>query len=293
MSFTLTVPGTDTILSERDGHLVAGSQCFGEATSGIWDLTRPERRSVLDQFALDYAAVRTAEQRELTPAEVQTLPIVRPGHPLAAMWQQRAASYARLTKALASLDTGSVIDIGAGCGWLAADLARRDWQAAAVDITVHGGDGLASAQFHSIEVLLARAEMEALPFASSSVDLAVFNASLHYASTITSALREAARVVRPGGTLAVLDSPVFAAPEAGRQMVADFAERASSSLGIPAATVEGPGFVTESDLTEFDFTWVGGAAGLRERLHQWRGSRRAGRETARRPLLMATIGDHA
>lgn len=293
MTFTLTVPGTDTVLTEHDGQLVSAEHRFGEAVSGIWDLTRPERRTVLDEFARDYAAVRAAEQRELTPAEVQTLPVVRPDHPLASMWQQRAASYARLTKALDSLEPGDMVDIGAGCAWLAADLARRDWCSAAIDITVHGGDGLAAAQFHSIEVLLARAEMQAMPFPSNSIDLAVFNASLHYASKVTSALHEAARIVRPGGIIAVLDSPVFAAAEAGRQMVSEFEQQAASSLGTPAARLEGPGFVTEDDVAEFDFTWVDSSNSLRQRWHQWRGARRAGRETARRPLLLATIGDHS
>jgi len=291
VNFTLTVPGTDTVLTERDGQLVAAAHAFDEASQGIWDLTRPERRPALDRFAADYAAVRSAESREMTPDEVQSLPSVRPGHPLAAMWHERAASYARFRTELGSLAAGDMVDIGAGCGWLAANLTRDEWRAAAVDVTVHGGDGLAAAKFHRLNILLARAEMEALPFASQSVDLAVLNASLHYATNVVDALHEATRIVRPGGHIAVLDSPVFADPSAGAQMVAEFANQAECSLGVAAATHEGPGFVTEADLDGFDFTWVDDTGKLRQRVHQWRGARRAGRETARRPLLLATIGD--
>ncbi len=291
MTFTLTAPGTDTVLTEISGQLVAGNESFGVVSEGIWDLVRPERRALLDRFAADYAAVRTAESRAMTPSEVQILPIVRPDHPLASVWQQRAESYRRFKEAIASANLGKMVDIGAGCGWLAADLTRDGWQAAAVDVTVHGGDGLAAALGHGVDVLLVRAEMEALPFSSNSVDLAVFNASLHYAGNVRSALCEAARVVRSGGLLAVVDTPVFADPKAGRLMVSEFAEHAQQSLGLPAADQEGPGFAADADLVGWNFTQVDDTGRLRRRIHQWRGARKAGRETARRPLLITTIGD--
>lgn len=292
MTFTLTVPGTDTVLSEMSGELVAGSESFGVVSEGIWNLVRPERCSRLDRFAADYAAVRTAESRAMTPDEVRALPTVRPDHPLAGAWQQRAESYRRFKEAITSANLGKMVDIGAGCGWLAADLARDGWQAAAVDVTVDGGDGLVAALSHGADLLLVRAEMEALPFSSDSVDLAVFNASLHYAGNVRSALCEAARVVRSGGLLAVLDTPVFADPKAGRLMVSEFAEHAQKSLGLPAADQEGPGFATDEDLVGWNFTQVDDIGPLRRRIHQLQGARKAGRETARRPLLITTIGDH-
>lgn len=286
--FRLTLPGTDTPLIERDGRLVAEGHAFDAALDGIWDLVRPERRTVLDRFAAQYAAVRALEHRELSPTEVRALPMIDPAHPLAEMWQQRADSYDRFKSAIIGSAPGALVDIGAGSGWLAADLARQGWQAAAVDVTVDGGDGLAAARYHDAELLLVRAEMQALPFATNSLDMAVFNASLHYAESVTDALREAARVLRPGGILAVLDSPVFSDPAAGHSMVAEFADYSRSTLGVPAADLEGPGFVSESDLREYAFDRSDGASGWRGRVHQWRGARKAGRETAARPLLVAT-----
>lgn len=289
--FRLTVPGTDTPLVEDDGRLTADGDSFGVVVDGIWDLVRDERRPILDCFAAKYAAVRAKEHRELSPAEVQALPNVDSSHPLATMWQQRAASYERFKTAISATAPGLAIDIGAGSGWLAADLARSGWHAAAVDVTVHGGDGLAAARHHDAHLLLIRAEMQVLPFATNSVDLAVFNASLHYAENVIDALHEAARVVRPGGSLAVLDSPVFRDPAAGHTMVEEFAAYSRTTLGVPAADLEGPGFVAESDLGEFPFDRSGDPAGWRDRVHQWRGARKAGRETAASPLLIATIGE--
>lgn len=184
-----------------------------------------------------------------------------------------------------------MVDIGAGCGWLAADLARRGWRCAAIDVTVDGGDGLATARHHDADLFLARAEMEALPFASSSVGLAVFNASLHYAGNVRAALDEAARIVRPGGRVVVLDSPVFSDPESGAAMVRELAAHLMDTVGQAAAEHEGPGYVTTADITALPFHRIDQSTGLRRRLHQWRGARRAGRETASRPLLIATIGE--
>ncbi len=290
MTFALTVPGTDEPLHEVDGKLVAGAIEFGTAAPGVWDLIRPERRMTLDRFAVDYAAVRRAEQRELTGDEVRALPVVRADHPLAAMWQQRAESHQRFKAAIANRPAGAILDIGAGCGWLSADLCRNRWHAAALDVTVDGGDGLAAARHHGLDMLLVRAEMEALPFATSSSDLAVFNASLHYAASPTSALAEASRVVRKGGVVVVLDSPVFTDTAAGQSMVAEFAADVSDRFCIETAAHEGRGYLTNTDLAVLDFERTGQMSRWRAQVHRWRGARRAGRETAERPLLLATIG---
>lgn len=296
MSFALTVPGTDRLLRRSGDLLVVDDEAdsgpvFTSIGADIWDLVAEGRRATLDEFADGYAAVRAAEQRELTPTEVRQLPSMRADHPLAEMWRQRAASHERFRTAIAELQPGKAIDIGAGCGWLAADLARHDWMCAALDVTVEGGDGLAAARHHAEPLLLVRAEMESLPFASDSVDLAVFNASLHYAVSVKAALEEAARVLRPGGMLAVLDSPVFSDSTAGRTMVAELAEHIERVHGLAAAPHEGPGFVTVDDLANFDFHRRDDVGGLHGKLRKWRGARRAGRETAARPLLTSIIGE--
>lgn len=296
-TFVLTAPGTDHELREVGRDLLGTDDnerkvTFTRLDHGIWDLTRPHRRETLDRFASQYAAVRAAEHRELSPQAIRALPEIDPTHPLADTWDPRAASYRKLMATLGEVTAGSVVDIGAGCGWLAARLADHAWTSAAVDVTVDGGDGLALARHHHADLFLARAEMEALPFASNTVNMAVFNASLHYATDVGAALGEAQRVLRPGGRLVVLDSPVFADPSAGHKSVAEFAEHVRRTHQLPVAQHEGPGFVTETNLAEHEAStggrWVRHepASGLRARFHKWRGARRAGRETAARPLLI-------
>lgn len=291
--FALTVPGTDIPLVVDEGHLRADGTdgtAFGMVSEVVWDLTHPDQRPTFDRFATEYAAIRTAEQRDLSAEEVRELPQVRADHPLAQMWEQRAASYALLPQALVGLSPGRAIDIGAGCGWLAAGLARMGWTMAATDITVDGGDGLAAARHHAEDLLLVRADMHSLPFASESVDLVVFNASLHYGAPVTGALQEAARVITPGGRIVVMDSPTFEDPAAGHQMVAESHEQLSKTLDVLPAALPGPGFVARDDLVGFAFERLDSASRVRTAFHRWRGARRAGREVAERPVLVAPIG---
>ena len=49
-------------------------------------------------------------------------------------------------------------------------------------------------------------------------DIALFNASLHYAKSLARALREAAGTVASGGSIAILDSPFYLRPASGDAM---------------------------------------------------------------------------
>jgi len=300
-TFRLTVPGTDHALQLDGEHLVEANQrveanqgvdaehAFAKDRHGIWDLTLPAVRSDLDRFAADYAAVREAEGRAMDPDAIRRLPDVDASHPLANMWAQRRQSWLRLVERLPSPGPhGTALDIGAGCGWLAARLADRGWHCAAVDVTVEGGDGLAAALHHNHELLLARTDMATLPFANDSVDLAVFNASLHYAASVAGAITEARRVTRPGGMVAIVDSPIFKDAAAGAAMVAEFADSARQ-LGVDSAEHRGPGFVLWNDVNDHGFERHDSTSPLAQSFHRWRGARRAGREVAERPLLTLTV----
>jgi SAM-dependent methyltransferase len=64
--------------------------------------------------------------------------------------------------------------------------------------------------------LSVRGDMRRLPVRTGAVDGVLYAASLHYAP-VESAVREAARVLRPGGQLVAVDSPLYSsATEASR-----------------------------------------------------------------------------
>ncbi len=291
--FVLTEPGTDRPLRRLDDGFACQSGHQHRNRDGIWDFIDPGRVEAVDAFARDYAAVRAAEQRTPLSADaVRALPYKDLSGEMEEMWAERAASFDRLLTRLPTA-AGTMVDLGAGCGWLAARLADAGWSAAAVDITVDGGDGLATARWHPEELFLVRAEMNRLPFGSGSLDLVVCNASLHYAPNVVDALAEAARVTRPGGLVVVMDSPVFENPSAGEAMVAEFAATVAANHGVTPAAHFGPGFVTEADLQRFQqdhkpqsTVRIDDRSGLVGMVRARIGARRAGREIAKRPLLL-------
>ncbi len=116
-------------------------------------------------------------------------------------WQGLAETLLRLLPPLV------IADLGAGEGTLSLMLARGAKQVIAVDNSekmVEYGAGIAKRnRVKNLDYRLG--DLEELPIASGSVDLALFHQSLHHALHPEKALREAARVLRPGGRVAVLD----------------------------------------------------------------------------------------
>ena len=108
---------------------------------------------------------------------------------------------------LALLPPLAIADLGAGEATLSLMLARRARNVIAIDNSekmVEFGRSLARRQkVRNLEYR--RGDLEALPIADSSVDLALLSQSLHHAPHPDRAVAEAWRIVRPGGQIAVLD----------------------------------------------------------------------------------------
>jgi SAM-dependent methyltransferase len=202
--------------------------------------------SALRSFAEDYAAHRQAEGRGYAGDDLLALPYVRSG-PLARQWGVRARSFdafmARLLRPTATRlgRPLRLLDLGAGNGWLSYRVALRGHSAVALDIRDDGVDGLGAAQpllqRAGGRMWTAVAPFDAIPEADASFDIAVFNASLHYATDLAAVLKEAARVVRPGGRLAILDSPFYRREADGLAMVAEKAADAPRRFGARAGTL--------------------------------------------------------
>jgi ArsR family transcriptional regulator len=117
-------------------------------------------------------------------------------------------SWKGLAEALLRLMPPMVIaDLGAGEGTFSQLLAQRAARVIAVDNSekmVEYGSQLA--REHGLTNIQYRhGDMEALPVADATVDLAFFSQSLHHAPHPERAVREAYRIMRPGGRIAVLD----------------------------------------------------------------------------------------
>ena len=110
--------------------------------------------------------------------------------------------------AAADLDaTMTVADVGTGTGFVAAGLAGRVARVIGIDDSP-GMLAIAErnlAEIGASNVELRRGDIGSLPLADDSVDAAVANMVLHHAVDPAAMLGEMARIVRPGGTVAICD----------------------------------------------------------------------------------------
>lgn len=201
--------------------------------------------AALDLFAREYARHRADEGRGYRGEQLLALPYLRSG-PHARQWKIRARTFdalvSRLVQPMAEqlgrrLD---VLDLGAGNGWLSYRLALDGHHSFALDIRADDVDGLGAAgafrqRAATMKCIVAPFDDVALP--SASVDLAVFNASVHYATDLGTVLREVSRVVRDGGRIVIMDSPFYDREADGAAMVAEkrrrFGARAKDLMALP------------------------------------------------------------
>jgi ubiquinone/menaquinone biosynthesis C-methylase UbiE len=104
---------------------------------------------------------------------------------------------------LALLQLGDVLDIGSGDGVLAELLAHRARSMTCVDISGPVLDAARQRLQPHQRVNFVRADMNALPFADACYDQVFLMHALPYARHPAQVVREAARMLRPGGALLV------------------------------------------------------------------------------------------
>lgn len=102
----------------------------------------------------------------------------------------------RWQAAIGTLDDKIVIDVGCGPGNLLASLGGKPKMLIGLDIS-HGA--LRVAQTLGYQTILA--DVQDLPLVSGCADVVMLNAVMHHADDMETVLREAARLVRPGGLL--------------------------------------------------------------------------------------------
>jgi len=105
------------------------------------------------------------------------------------------------------LNYDTVADLGAGEGTLSQLIAQRAKKVIAVDNSEKMVEfGQALAKKHKLSNLEYRlGDIEAPPIDSETVDLAIFSQALHHAAHPPKALKEAHRILKPGGRLIILD----------------------------------------------------------------------------------------
>lgn len=100
-----------------------------------------------------------------------------------------------------------VADLGCGEGYLTIETSRWASSVVAVDRSadvLERARALATRR-HVSNVTWVRGELDELPIADASVDVALFSQALHHADDPERAVHEAARIMTPGGRVLILD----------------------------------------------------------------------------------------
>jgi ArsR family transcriptional regulator len=213
-----TLADADWVASRRDGtsrYYALALDGAGGPRSGIWDVTRGQLsgRAGADQDTrrLERVLARRAETSQQFFASA------------AGQWDRlRDELFGReaFPRALLSLLPAEWVagDLGCGTGATMSMLAPHVRQVIGVDSSEEMLSAAKSRLGGVPNVELHRGTLEALPLDSRALDVATLVLVLHHVPTPTLALTEAARVLKPGGRLLIVDMAPHDHEEYRRQM---------------------------------------------------------------------------
>ena len=223
-------------------------QCKKEALTfrqinGIWNFLLPEREAHFFRFMEEYEKVRHFEGRFSAEATYyRSLPFQDLSGRFSSDWKIRAASFQALTKLLSQPST--ILDLGAGNGWLSNRLAEFGHDVFAVDLLTNSEDGLGARQYYETNFTSVQAEFSFLPFSKNFADFVIFNASFHYAENYEKVLLEGLQIIKPDGAIVIMDSPIYHDETSGQAMLDERKAQFLSRYGFASDTIRSEGFLT-------------------------------------------------
>jgi len=220
------------------------------------------RRTFLEQYAI----IRRAEGRGSNDPEYYR---ALPWHDLSgksgSQWAIRARSYYHFERTvLPGIERNAerplrILDLGAGNGWMTNQLRQRGHSPIALDIFTDERDGLGALRHYALPLNGVAAEFDVLPFRDGSLDVAIFNSSLHYSSDYRKTLTEVRRCLRTDGHLVVIDSPVYAAAGHGERMRAERRAHFEATYGFRSDSLHSIEYLDEPALaaisTDLGILW--------------------------------------
>lgn len=268
-AFPLCCWSCGTPLNPQDSanHLCAQCGTVTLLQEGIWCSLSPHLARSLERFVADYEFIRDAEGRGSNEAAYYlALPYKDLTGKLSSQWKIRSATYRYFERhILRRIPKGPlrILDLGAGNGWLSYRLSLLGHRPVAVDILINDRDGLGAAAHYAAHLPhmfpRVQASCDCLPFPEAAFDLAIFNASFHYAEDYHRTLAEAIRCVRPGGSIVIADTPWYRHESSGNAMVEEKHAHFLATYGFASRSLASQEFLTPSRLeslaTAFGIRW--------------------------------------
>ncbi len=221
--------------------------------NGVWCFLSDEQQATFSCFLDEYTKIRHLEGRgSQDPQFYLALPEVDSQVALAGQWRMRAISFNYL-KAQILPNVGSslkVLDLGAGVGWLSHRLHELGHSPCAIDLSMDELDGLGAATVYPGDWPRLQAAFDHLPLADQQADLLIYNASFHYSSDYDITLKEALRVLKPEGSVVILDTPLYRHAYSGVQMKAERHDYFEKKYGFRSDALPSIDYLTWDRLQE-------------------------------------------
>ena len=260
----LVCPGCRGPLEElsRDRLHCPGDGVEITRDGGIWRFLTSQQAGEIGGFLADYRRLRRDEGwGTRDEAYYRALPFCDTTGRHAEIWRIRAASYRLLLRQLAAGQR--IADLGAGNCWLSWRLAEAGHAVAAIDFSDDPADGLGAARaYPEMRFSRIQASFDQVPIGGGALDLVIFNGSLHYATDVRRTLAEARRLVRPGGHIVIMDSPVYRLAKSGAHMLRERRQGWRDRYGPGFGAFKTEGFLTRRRLQR-----IGQALDLRWQVH--------------------------
>jgi SAM-dependent methyltransferase len=223
---------------------------------GILHALPPERVVHYARFIEDYERIRNAEGRGSDGDDFYLgLPYSDSSGKNSQQWHIRARSFDYLIHRILKPRFpfgGRILDLGAGNCWLSYRLALAGFNPFAVDLLTNGRDGLGAAEHYRnyLPVFFprVRAELIRLPFQDAQFDVAVFNASFHYAEDYEAVLQEALRCIRVGGLVIISDTPWYSSDASGQRMISERQANFLEHYRTTSSSIESLEYLTDERL---------------------------------------------
>jgi len=195
------------VVEERDGSYSfyrLSASVRTERTGGLWPVLKAQFAEAAGSAVVKADQARQQEVLRLRRENFEHVsPDTRDGRQLVP-----GRSWAAWSRALGMLlPPLDVADLGCGEGYLTVETARWARRVVAVDRSTGVLDRAKAlaARKRLTNVTWKKGELEKLPIENGSMDVALLSQALHHAGQPAAALAEAARILKPGGRLRILD----------------------------------------------------------------------------------------